>query len=157
MKPFWIVIGLLVLGAWVVMRLVNAPPDWRGRGLNHIEVMVRGDGEGRDDVSYTSSDAAVVDRMLKLIARGRPTSKCLCAPLGAIYFTGPAGEKCFVTIRPGHAANEIQFDHDGVRYNVRRRQFMEILAPMNIPADRWDFLTPTSRPSRRSTTQPASD
>lgn len=144
MRAVWIfVLGAALLGAaGVVYFLFALPPDWTGRGVTRMEIVLLGNSWGRDEQTFVSVNPTVIEGVLQLFSQGASIERCRCAPVGSIEFHGPGSERRVVSLRPGHAVNEIQFDYDRARYSLRRDALLSVVSELGIPADRWDHQPP---------------
>ncbi len=138
-------IALLAVIVAVLYRIFfPPPPDLTAAGYTTLSFEHRRMGS-QPTAAINTVDPEVIHAFTAAIATGRPAMSCLCAHYARFQLTKPGQEPLYIFLRPGHAPDEVQFDHAGNRYSLDRTRLLAALAPLNIPPA-TSQPTPTSRP-----------
>lgn len=94
-------------------------------------------------MSAASDDVALIADLTALLGTGRSVLVCRCAPLGTVEFRRPDGSTQEVRLVPAHDPGSVEFRTRPARFRVDRAEFLRIVAPLGLPADRYYKFPPS--------------
>ncbi len=124
------------IGYWTYSGLPS-PPDFTQAGFTSIHVNIPGKIENYAAVSKSSNDATLIADLAALIRTGKSMTVCRCGTMGTVEFRRPDGTSEVLRLIPTHDEHSVEFRHEHGRFKINREAFLNIVAPMALPAERW--------------------